>query len=82
MSIFLGHSRDLMGNCIGFMVFLWNFAVNAKSEMGVLFPLNLNLELGPSVSNLGGFAVYTLGGRPGTSGGIMLVTEEDMCTLL
>ena len=69
-----------MGNCIGFMGFC-NCDVNAKSEMGVLFPLNLKLELVTSVSNLGGCAVYTLGGRPGTTGEIILGNVGDMCTL-
>ena len=71
------HSRDLIGNCIGFMSF-WNWAVKAKSGIGVFLPLDLNLELGPSVFTLGGCAFCTLGGGTGTLGGIMLGPERDM----
>ena len=59
------------------MVF-WTCAVNAKSGMGFFLPLDLKLELGPSVYTLGGCAVCTLGGGTGTSGGIMLGPEGDM----
>ena len=53
----------------------WNCGVNAKIGMGAFLPLDINLELGPSVSTLGGCAVYTLGGGTGTSGGVMLGPE-------
>ena len=58
-----------------------NCDVNAKSEMGVLFPLNLKLELVTSVSNLGGCAVYTLGCGTRTSDKIMFEPEWYMWTL-
>ena len=58
--------------------FFWNFSVNAKSGLGVLLHLDINLELGPSVSTLGGCAFCTLGGGIRTSGGIMLVPEGEM----
>ena len=52
----------------------WNCAVNAKFGMGVFFPLDIKLELGPSVSTLGGCVVSTPGGGTGTSGRIMFGT--------
>ena len=59
----------------------WNCAVNKKIGMGVFLPLDLKLELGPSVSTLGGYAVCTIAGGIGTSGGIMLRPEGAMWTL-
>ena len=49
--------------------------------MGVSLPLDLKLELDPSVSTLGDFAVCTLGGGTGTLGKKMLGTEGYMWTL-
>ena len=59
----------------------WNCAVNAKCVMGVFLPLDIKLELNPSVSILGGYAVCTLCVGTGTSGRIMFGYEGYMCTL-
>ena len=59
----------------------WNCAVNEKCGMGVFLLLDLKLELGTSVSTLGGCAVCNLGGGTETSGRIMFGPEGDMWTL-
>ena len=71
MSVFLGNSR----------YFIWNCAVNANLGMVFFLPLDLKLELGPSVSTIGDCAVWTLGGGTGNSGRIICGTEGDMWTL-
>ena len=80
MSVLLGHSRFLMGKCIGFMGFL-DLCCQYKNWNGIFLALDIKLELGPSVSTLGGYAVWNLGGGIGTSGWIMLRHEGDMWTL-
>ena len=80
MSVLLGHSRYLMGKCIGFMGFL-DLCCQYKNWNGIFLALDIKLELGPSVSTLGGYAVWNLGGGIGTSGWIMLRHEGDMWTL-
>ena len=81
MYVLLGHSRDLMGNCIGFISFFGIVLSMQKVEKGVFLPINIKLELGPTMSTLGGCAVCTLGGGTRTSGRIMLGPDEDMWTL-
>ena len=49
--------------------------------MGFFLPLDVKLEIGPPLSNLGGWAICTLGGGTGTSGGIMIGPEGGMWTL-
>ena len=49
--------------------------------MGFLLPLDIRLELGPTLSTLGGCEVCTLGGGTGTSGGVMLGIDGYMYTL-
>ena len=49
--------------------------------MGVLLPLDIKLELGLSVSTLGGCAVCTLGVGTEASGGIMIGPEGVICNL-
>ena len=59
----------------------WNCAVNTKCGMGFFLNLDLKLELGTSVSTLGGCAVCNLSGGTGTSGRIMFEPEGDLWTL-
>ena len=40
---------------------VWPCAVNAYRGWTILFPLDLKLELGPPMSTLGGYEVFTLG---------------------
>ena len=58
-----------------------NFSVNTKCAMGFFLPLDLSLELVPSVSTLGGCTVCTLGGGTGTSGRIIFGPEGEISTL-
>ena len=68
-----------MVNALASWVF-WNCAVNEKSGMEVFLPLDIKLELGPSVSTIGGCAVYTLAGETGMSVGIFIGPEGGiMC---
>ena len=59
----------------------WHCAVNAYRGRGFLLSLDLKLELGPPISNLGGCAVFTLGYGIGTSGEIMCGPDGDLWTL-
>ena len=59
----------------------WYFAVNAYRGRGCLLPLDLKLELGPPVSNLGGCAVFTLGDVIVTSEGVMCGPKGDLWKL-
>ena len=81
MSVFLGNSIYLMGkNALASLTF-WDCDVNVKLGMGFLLPLDIKLELGLSVSTLGGCSVCTLVGGTGTSAGIMIGPEGYMWTL-
>ena len=59
----------------------WNCAVNEKLGIWFFLPLDLKLELGPSMSTLGGCACCSLGGGTGNSGRIMCGPEGKMWTL-
>ena len=63
MSVFLGNSIYLMGDYIG--------AINEKWVLGSFLPLDIKLELGPSVSTLGGCVGCIVGGGTWTSWRIM-----------
>ena len=58
----------------------WNFSTNAKLGIGFFLPLDIKLELGPSVSNLGGCSGCTLFGGTGTSGIMVCGPEGVMLT--
>ena len=69
-----------MGNCIGFMKFL-ELCCQCKVWNRIFLPLDIKLELGPSMSTLGGYTVCTLGGGTGISGRIIFGPEGDMWNL-
>ena len=68
-----------MGKCVG-LSNLKELCCQCKVVNGIFLPLDLKLELGPSMSTLGGCAGYTLGGGTGKSGIMMCEPEGDMCT--
>ena len=80
MSIFLGNSVYLMGNYVC-SYHLQEFFFQCKFWYRIFLQLDLNLELVPPVSTLGGCSVFTLGDGIGKSGRIICGPEGDIWKL-
>ena len=75
MSILLGNSEYLMGNCVGFYN-LQELFYQCKVWDRIFLQLDLKLELDHPVSTLGGCAGHTLGGGIDMYGRIMYGSER------